>query len=363
MIRPPLTLLALAVLASCSLTEGSGGPSQVWSAAIPDADGFAGPASADDAHVYVIRGRALHAFDVETGDVAWRAPVSNVCTPAPVAAGRVFCPSDRLHAFDAQTGAPLWTATPDSTLLFVTAAADAQRVYVGTLSSIAAYDAASGALVWQRSLKAPEWTGTRNRALALDGSTLFATTEAGYSDNGYLSASAVVALDAATGRERWRFVDGDGSDSQKIGGLAVTDDVLIYSDPENGQQVVAVDRATRAVRWRVPRRPGFLGTLEAPAVVEGVAYLAEGDERLYAIDVATGDVRWSVMPDRGSYRGHAVCGSYLVGDNTALTVVDRSDGSRVDVLFGGSGENVLQLATRGRRLFVATTAGVYAYDC
>lgn len=365
--RYSLALLIAApavLLAGCSLIESEGGElRQVWSSGVPGEARIVGSAGADGDRFYAVRGRSLYAFDAATGETAWSARVSNECAPPVVAGGRVFCPTDQLHAFDAETGRVLWTATPDSTLLFVKGAADASRVYAGSLSAVYAYDAATGALVWKRSLQADDWTGTGNRSVVVDGGTLLAATEGLYGENGFFSVSAVVALDAATGRDLWRFQDGDGTENQKIGGLTVTPDIVLFSDPEGGEQVVAVDRATQSVRWRVKRRPGFLGTLQAPDVADGTAYIADGDQRLRAIDVATGRVVWDVEPDRGSYRNHEVCGPYLVGDNTALTVVGRATGDLVDVLFEGAEENVRQLAERDGRLFVATDRAVYAFDC
>lgn len=364
MTRTFLSAVAAVALASCSVIDpDENGLTERWRASGSTDVVLTGRLTLDATHAYAVRDRALVAFDLDSGAEAWRRPVSNACTPTPAAAGRVFCPSDRLHAFDAASGEVLWTATPDSTLLLVSATADANRVYVGTLSSISAYSAATGERLWRRSLKDDDWLGTRNRALVLDGSTLFATTERTYNANGFLSASAIVALDPATGTVQWRFQDGDGSDSQKIGGLTVTPETLLYSDPENGQQIVAVDRATRSVRWRVRRQPGFLGTLQAPSVADGVAYQAEGDEHLYALDVTTGAVVWDVQPDRGSYRNHAVCGDLFVGDNSALTVLRRDTGDRVEVRFGRSSEDVRQLGVRGRRLVVATDQAVYGFDC
>lgn len=362
----PRSLLAVApavFLASCSLADQGNGLEQVWRVEA-SSDALLGSIGATDGErFYAERGHTLAAYSAADGALVWEARISRFCAPPAVAAGRVFCPSDDLTALDAETGRILWSVTPDSTFQLVKGAADAERVYAGTLSTVHAFDAATGALVWARSVRDRDWVGVRNRSLVLGGDTLFVTAHGEYSENGYLSASAVVALDAATGRELWRFQDGDGTDSQKIGGLAVTPDALLYSDPENGQQVVAVDRATREVRWRAERRPGYLGTLRAPEVVDGVAYIADGDERLRAIDVATGRVLWDVQPDRESYRNHEVCGPYLVGDNTALTVVDRATGDRVEVLFRGADENVRQLAEWGGRLFVATDRAVYGFDC
>ena len=364
MIRVAAAVALMSVLTSCSLAGEQSGPSLAWRVEVESDAPLGSRGATDNDHFYAERGQSLAAYRIADGTLAWSAAISRFCTPPAVAAGRVFCPSDNLTALDAKTGRVLWSVTPDSTFQLVKGTADADRVYVGSLESVYAFDARTGALAWRRAVSGQGWTGAATRTLTLDGTTLFATVEALYSANRFFSASVIVAYDAASGRELWRFQDGDGTGSQKIGGLAVTPDALIYSDPEGEPQAtVAIDRVTRAVRWRVERRPGFRGTRREPEIEDGVAYYAEGDERLYAVDVATGDVRWSVRPDRGSYRNHEVCGSYFVGDNTALSVVDRATGARVDMLLGRSDETVRQMAERNGRLFVATNRAVYAYDC
>ena len=361
-----IALAACALLASCSAFEREGGLRQLWRHETPSVYLGSDQAGVDGRHFYALRGerrQRLHAYRLEDGALAWSAAISNVCSPILTDGERVFCPSDRLDALDAATGRALWSFAPDSTLQLVEGAAAGGRVFAGSLSTAYALDSATGALLWRRSFRAGDWLGTRLRGFAVSGDTLFVTMEALYSENGFFSASAIVALDAASGRELWRFQDGDGTDSRKIGGLAVAGGVLLYSDAESGQQVVAVDRSTRQVRWRVRRMPGFLGTRRAPAVAEGVAYVAEGDELLYTIDVATGAVRWRVKPDRGSYLNHEVCGSLFVANNKALAIVQRSNGKRVDVLFARGGEDADAMAVREGRLYLATTRAVYAYDC
>lgn len=249
----------------------------------------------------------------------------------------------------------------DSTLSLVEGTADASRVFASSPSSVYAADAATGALLWKRSFSGAGWVGTRMRSLTLspDGNLLVALA-ANFTANGARTAAAIIAVDPATGAERWRYQDGDATTFRNIGSLTPWNGLILYTDA-TGQEVVAVDAATRQVRWRVPWTPGFLGSLRAPTVVDDVAYWAAGDEQIYAADAATGQRRWTVKPDRGSYRNHEVCGQVVVGDNSALTVVERATGASRGVLF--SDELVGQMATDGTELFVATERGVYAFAC
>lgn len=118
----------------------------------------------------------------------------------------------------------------------------------------------------------------------------------------------LLALDAASGTERWRFVT-DGA----VGGSAAVVDGVVYVGDEAGF-LYAVDAATGEQRWRVDFGTSLYTA--APAVVDGVIYLTSGaggtapavvDGIVYvggdgsasrstllahAVDAATGEERW-----------------------------------------------------------------------
>lgn len=296
---------------------------------------------------------------------SWQATIVEPCSPPISASGRVFCPAKDLYAFDASTGRSLWTLASDSSLQLVEGVADAQRVFAASLTSVVAADAATGALLWKRSFSGPGWRGIRMRSLALtpDGD-LLAAFEALYSDNGFFSAAAIVAVDPATGQERWRFQDGGPMTNRAIGGLTIWNDLILYSDAhgsETAAEMVAVDRTTRLVRWRSAAEPGFLGSLRAPVVVAGIAYWAAGDSHVYAADAATGEPIWSVEPRRGSFVSHEVCGPYVLANNFSLEIIDRASGQAIGRLFAN--ERVGQTAVADGVAYVSTERGVYALDC
>ena len=224
-----------------------------------------------------------------------------------------------------------------------------------------AVDAATGALLWKRSFSGAGWLRTRMRSLTLapDGS-LLVSLDAEFTANGSRTAAAIIAVDPATGAERWRYQDGDAPTFRSIGSLTLWNGLMLYSDPVGGE-VVAVEQATRQVRWRAPWERGFLGSPRAPTVVEGVAYWAAGDAQFYAADAATGAARWTVKPSPGSYFSHDVCGSVVVGNRFSLTVVERATGASRGELFRN--ELVGQTATADGELYIATERGVYAFAC
>ena len=96
----------------------------------------------------------------------------------------------------------------------------------------------------------------------------------------------LVALDAATGAERWTYVTPDGV---RTGTLAV-DGSRVYTETGAVQpDVLAIDRATGALAWQAP----IAGT-GSPAIVDRVLYeTSDGGDVIRAFDTATGDTRWT----------------------------------------------------------------------
>ena len=349
----------------CSSVEcGGTALERLWRTPISGVS-YTNPGGADAQHSYVIFGGALKAHRMSDGALAWSSPVVNVCSPVLSRDGRVFCPSDRVQAFNSSTGVVLWEHTPESTAQLTDGTVDDDRLYVGTREGGVAYalDVATGRVVWRKQLLEPGWAGAWVRGLAVAGDTMFASLSRHYSENGYYFAAVVVALDAATGRELWRFQDGDGTDSRSVSGaVAVSGRTVLYPN-NNAGEFTAFDRETRAVRWRVKQDAGFVGPYQAPTVVDGVGYAAGGDKNVYAIDVATGVVKWKGSPEPFTYWSHAVCGSVVLANNRALSVVDRATGRKRGVLFGSEDEGVKSVDAVGNRAYVATNRAVYAFAC
>ena len=273
----------------------------------------------------------------------------------------MFCPGAELRAFDAATGRLLWALPSDSSFASAEGTADATRAFTATLTSVSAVDAATGQLLWKRGISGDGWVGSRMRSLTLspEGDLLVAT-EGLFNENGFFSAAAIVALDPATGVERWRYQDGGPTTDRSIGGLTLWENLMLYTDGTGGE-VVAVNRATREVVWRRAWLPGFLGRLRAPVVVDGVAYWGAGDERVYAADARTGAEVWTAGSGRGSLRNHDVCGPYVLSTSSSLKVNRREGGRYEGNRFGN--ERVGQMAVADGVAYVSTERGVYALAC
>jgi outer membrane protein assembly factor BamB len=119
---------------------------------------------------------------------------------------------------------------------------------------------------------------------------------------------SLYAINRADGTQRWKF-DSEGP----IASSPAVSGGLVYVSSLDGN-VYAVDAGTGARRWSFAtggeRRftaPGIHGAmprtermpdpfdvfLSSPAVASGTVYIGSGDQRVYALDAATGAVRWS----------------------------------------------------------------------
>ena len=370
--------LVTAALSSCSFSQNDGPPlEQVWASgrvvSINEL-AIAQNGATDDAHFYTLRqrlgeGRAFVAFSRETGRQMWERSVRGTCRVPVVTRDRIYCPADRVYAFEAQTGRALWSAEAPTALSLTQGTADAERVYVGTVGptpgpipgAAYAFDAQTGALVWEKTLGTDEWPRINVRSLTLspEGDLLVAF-EAEYVTFSVFSAAVILALDPATGEERWRYVDGDRTQNREVGGLTFFEDLMLYSDP-SGQQAVAVDRATRQVAWRAAYTPSSFSTFRPPLVEDGVAYFTDTQGGVFAVDARTGQQRWKLARPYGVL-GHEVCGDVLLAYDQIGDVYDRTDGRYLGRLLD-DGDTIGQVATAGDVLYVSAASGVYAFDC
>ena len=133
-----------------------------------------------------------------------------------------------------------------------------------------------------------------------------------------LANGALVALDAATGTERWRI---DGFDSTPT----VAADALYRSGSDPAQY----DRETRGQVWS---RNGGLVIEEPPTLAGGTLYasfLADTDE-LLALDPDTGAVRWrSSVPGSAAGAPAVVDGRVFVAAHDGLVALDAASGDEL----------------------------------
>ena len=244
--------------------------------------------------VYATTGRAdVLALDAATGEVRWRKPLGAPARSAPtLAEGRLFATTldGKLLCLGAADGERQWAYQAEvapTTLLALPAPAYAEGLVVAGFGSgeIVAVRADSGGLAWSDSL-----ASARGRNSLLD---LSAIRAAPVVDRGRVYAVGVggllVALDLRSGRRLWeREAGGDEAP-------AVAGDWLFVLTSE--QTLAAIGREDGRVRWTrdLPRygdperqRDPILWT--GPLLANSRLLLAGSNERMTAVDAATGEV-------------------------------------------------------------------------
>jgi outer membrane protein assembly factor BamB len=216
--------------------------------------------AAGDGLLFVIEPEALTALRQDDGSVAWRLPLADAITTAPVwdigwlivstSAGNVL-------AFRAADGVLIWRRELGTTLHAPPALA-ADRVYLPTdASKVVALKVDTGAVIWERALG-----GQPNEILALE-QRIFV----GSNDN-YL-----YCLDAARGLVAWRVPTG----ADVVGAPVADEDRVYFVSYDNVLR--ALNRSNGSQKWKRPLalRPtrGVVRAGDA-VIVSGVARNAPG---------------------------------------------------------------------------------------
>jgi outer membrane protein assembly factor BamB len=147
-----------------------------------------------------------------------------------------------------------------------------------------------------------------------------------YAGFGSFEASGVVALDAGSGAERWRF--------PALGAVTTAPAVVggtVFAGSAEGH-VYALDAGTGILRWRFEAEGLISGS---PAVAGGLGYVADDAAKVYALDAATGDQVWRFDRKTGPTVAPAVSGDLVfVGggdletDDPALFALDAASGKK-----------------------------------
>ena len=218
---------------------------------------------------------ALSALDLQTGERRWRTELGDAIGASPTYYNGV-----------------LYTAVE----------------HAAPSGSVAAVDAATGAIQWRDSWPTdhPHSTVTLDRER---GRLLFG------SNDGRVYA--------------WSFPDMERAWSHDTGGevkapVPVTDGLAVA--PSWAHTVTALDVADGTVRWTFQADADVMC---APAVRDGTVYVGSHDDRIYALDLGTGEERWRfetggwVIGSVVATPAHVLVGSY----DGNLYALRRSDGS------------------------------------
>lgn len=279
---------------------------------------------------------ALYALDATTGKERWHTPTNASVSWSPLfSKGKVYFSTDDgfFYAVDAKTGVEKWHFSPEQrdldssecdrcALLFRPAIITNGIIYVGSLDHhLYALDAETGAVRWHFStgdsvLGPPAIVDDRLYLGSMDGNLYVLDVETGkekqrysiskgiYStpiidkDTIYLVNGSLIALDAKTGTEKWRF-NGDSlrelfnisakSDIPDMPPTEITSNILmldniLYVITTNA--LYAVDKTTGEKIWRFSDLQGSV--FSEPTLNEDTIYFGDSAGYLYAVDARTG---------------------------------------------------------------------------
>ncbi|NHN61217.1 MULTISPECIES: PQQ-binding-like beta-propeller repeat protein [Halorussus] len=255
--------------------------------------------------VYLTRGEltdeapvaTVEAYGLASGSRRWSTPLeTRYAFSAPFDnfrtvyhRGTLYLATDRsVTAVDARSGAVLWTTGVGTHVNDPPVVGD-DGVYVcGVVDGVVVALDHDGAVRWR--YPEPETTTERGhrggirgiRQPALADGTLYAS---------FSGAGRLVALDAATGEERWRH-DPESDHPAATGAVVATADELVRA---SFRGVEAFDR-DGTLRWR---HGGLEEAVIRPAVGHGTVFVAGLEGQFVALDVEDGTERWrtSLAPD------------------------------------------------------------------
>ncbi len=285
----------------------------------------------------------------------WFRPTSDVVTATPAVADDTAYVGDwsgRFYAISLDDGSVRWayTATPQKNVYsgqIVSSAAVAdvggeRRVFFASGKTVYAMRASDGTLRWKHTLNpkgdADDLTEIQSSPLVTDGMVIVGYD--GHDSPG--TRAGMVALDAASGEQRWNFDSDRGGPATGCGGVwsspsVDTDLGLVFAGTANcpsspsgwnaySEAIFAVDLHTGAPKWSFqPRGPSnndfdFAG---APNLFEAagtpVVGLGGKDGVYYALDRATGKLVWkrtaaATRVQAKNYSTGGFIGATAVGD-------------------------------------------------
>ena len=200
-----------------------------------------------------------------------------------------------------------WTVRGGSLIEFPPAISSGALFFGTNHGRVLAVSAASGRTLWQR-----EFDRCIAASPTVAGNTVFVSVMDPYpcSADHDPGDGFVVALDAATGKERWRTRVGVTESSPLVVGRT------LYVGSWD-RRLYALDRSTGRVRWSFATG----GKIKGAAASDGrTVSVGSYDGRAYALDAVTGRLRWSRAVDGPIYANPALVGDRLVIGDLSGTI-------------------------------------------
>jgi len=310
-------------LACGGATDPSSRNRVLWELPVVSA-GWAGRPAADGVQVFVEADSGIIALNPLTGTRNWYANLH--VAGRPVAWNIVYRDGavymiDRytIFALNASDGAVRWQVTPVVRPDGAWVAVDDRSVYLGTRDEdIVALDRATGAERWSTSFIAGWPNGGVVIGFGVSGDTLYA---AGAENLTAGKERAVVrAYDRIGGTQIAEYKSADSASSAGRQ-VTVAGNTVLVSDLYGGS-FIAIERFTMREKWRVVGDPNSLGPTQEPIVLGDTVFVGSADRFAYAANLQTGQLYWKTFT-RASILPFALCGDLFLGNNQAVAVINR----------------------------------------
>lgn len=304
-------------------------------------------ATSDDGHVY--------GLDATRGTVDWKHKGKGKVYSHPTILDELVVVGDAqgyVRAYAWADGAERWSIQMNGAIRGGLASDGTHLFAVSQGGEVAAFSK-SGRAVWRKSVTRPSFSG--NRPIPIEGYA--APVVAGntlvvpFARDTYYDHPAFVALDARTGREKWRARDRSKEHWGNIRSTpALVDDLLVYAEPYSGD-VAAIEVSTGRVRYRRTVGACHFPQYASAAAAGDVVYVPRFDGVLNAVEAATGNVLWRFylgdarnVGMRPAPRGGRTGCSWEVGSGSPLyaPVAIAADGT---VIVGNGEGTVFALAS------------------
>jgi len=282
----------------------------------------------------------------ESRNIVWKTPVPGAGWSSPVVAdGRVWITaavgeSLRALAFDAATGRELLNVevfradrsgnlNPKNSRASPTPIVDGDRVYVHFGADGTAALTTTGEIVWRTRLRYESQHGGGGSPALHDGLLII-------SCDGNPDAAFVVALDARTGKTRWKTSRRSPADQAYSTPLVIRTGGRDAVVSVGAFRAAAYDPATGKEIWRVSYGDGF-SNVPRPVYGHGLVYIATGFQQpaLMAVradgagDVTKTHVAWTLQRGAPHTPSPLLVGDelYLVNDAGIASCVDAKSGA------------------------------------
>ncbi|MCF3963129.1 outer membrane protein assembly factor BamB family protein, partial [Streptomyces fuscigenes] len=274
------------------------------------------------------RGGGVQAWEAANGEKLWELTGAQTEFETPEAGpavhdGTVYVWKDaRLRALDARSGAERWSypvgdaASCGGVPVRITPAPDGQ-LYVAAGTRVLSIDIAGGHVRWH--FEAP--------AVFLS-APAFAPGPAVAGGGVYLAdyLGTVYALDATTGKDRWRIATESRASVEPV--LVAGGNVHVGS----GAALYTLDAVAGTPKWRFAAGGDIVG---APVVADGRLHFGSADHVLYTLDASEGQLRWKLATG-GEITGSPVAERgvvYACSKDRCVYALDARKGTAT----GGSG--------------------------